>query len=112
VQLASIGDPVFISAKLPRQIDLSTPPDIGRFTERQERIDYFLSTIYCPCGMMGTSCAGHWNTLAACKLHGCGMPNVITKELGGWIDSGKDDSAIWKLLQDHYGPSVLAIHQN
>jgi len=106
------GDLVFISAKIPEVIDLDTPPDLGRKREKEERIDYFLSTIYCPCGMIGTSCAGHWNTLAACKLHACGMPNLMTKQLQKWIEGGKEDSEIFALLRSEHGRQVIAIHQN
>lgn len=106
------GDDVAIFTKLPEPASFETPPDLGRFTDRQERIDYFMSTIYCPCGMMGTSCAGHWNTLAACKLHGCGMPNLITKLIGNRIDEGQDDKAILAELVQRDGANILRLHQN
>ena len=106
------GDELALFAKLPDKINFDTPPDLGRFTDRQERIDYLLSTIYCPCGMMGDSCAGHWNTLAACKLHGCGMPNLISKLAGEWIGAGKSDEAILAELVQRYGKNVLKLHQN
>ncbi len=107
-----VGDAVSLLTKLPEKIDFDTPPDLGRFSGRQERIDYLLSTIYCPCGMLGTSCAGHWNTLAACKLHSCGMPNVFTKQIGERIDSGKSDEAILAELVQKNGPNILRVHQN
>ena len=106
------GEEVAIFLKLPEQTSFEMPPDLGRFAERQERIDYLLSTIYCPCGMMGDSCAGHWNTLAACKLHGCGMPNLITKLIGERIDAGKSDEAILVELVQRNGKNVLNLHQN
>ncbi|MEO8429837.1 MAG: hypothetical protein ABI651_22335, partial [Verrucomicrobiota bacterium] len=68
--------------------------------------------IYCPCGMMGDSCAGHWNTLAACKLHGCGMPNLITKLIGERIDAGQNDEAIFAELVQRNGKNILKLHQN
>jgi len=71
-----------------------------------------LSTLYCPCGMMGDSCAGHWNTLAACKLHGCGMPNLVAKKIGDWIDAGKGDAAIVAELVERNGRDMLRIHQD
>src|SRR5262249_42016844 len=55
------GEEVRIQMKIPGAIDYERPPDLDRFGERQDRIDYSLSTIYCSCGMIGTSCAGHWN---------------------------------------------------
>ena len=109
---ACAGQEVAVFAALPEKVDFELPPDLDRFKARQERIDYFLSTLYCPCGMMGDSCAGHWNTLAACKLHGCGMPNLISKEVGEWIDEGKSDSAILTKLVEQNGANVLKVHQN
>ncbi|MBI3877294.1 MAG: DUF3179 domain-containing protein [Verrucomicrobia bacterium] len=106
------GDEVAILGKLPDKIDFDAPPDLGRFIGRQERIDYFLSTIYCSCGMLGSSCAGHWNTLAACQLHGCGMPNLITKLVGERIDVGKTDEAILAELIERNGKNILKLHQN
>ena len=106
------GEEVRLLMKIPEAVDPEMPPDLGRFIERQERIDYFLSTVYCSCGMMGTSCAGHWNTLAACKLHGCGMPNLMTKLLGDWIDSGKNDGEIMEALIKREGKIALRPHQN
>ncbi len=107
-----LGDEVAIFGKLPDKVDFESPPDLGRFTGRQERIDYFLSTIYCSCGMLGSSCAGHWNTLAACQLHGCGMPNLITKLIGERIDAGKPDEAILAELIERNGRNILRLHQN
>ena len=106
------GDEVAILGKLPAKIEFESPPDLGRFSGRQERIDYFLSTIYCTCGMIGSSCAGHWNTLAACQLHGCGMPNLITKLVGERIDAGKSDAAILAELIERNGRTILKPHQN
>lgn len=106
------GGQVALFTKLPDRINFETPPDLGRFTDRQERIDYLLSTLYCPCGMMGDSCAGHWNTLAACKLHGCGMPNLISELAGKWIDAGKSDAAILAELVQRNGKNILTPHQN
>jgi len=105
------GQQVSIHIELPKSLDLEKPCDLGRFTERQRRIDFFLSSIYCTCGMMGTSCAGHWNTLAACKLHGCGMPDLITRLVGEWIDNGKNDQQVLAALLDREGPLLLKQHQ-
>ena len=61
--------------------------------------------------MLGTSCAGHWNTLAACQLHGCGMPSVMTKVIGDWIDAGKSDDEIMAGLVQRDGEKILHQHQ-
>jgi hypothetical protein len=110
--LLSPGESLAVFMKVPDRIDFDRPPDFGRFTGRQERIDYMVSTIYCPCGMMGDSCAGHWNTLAACKLHGCGMPNLVSKLVGEWIDAGKSDADILAALVQRYGKGLLKPHLN
>jgi hypothetical protein len=106
------GGATAVFALLPEKADLEMPPDLGRFTEEQARIDYLLSTLYCPCGMIGDSCAGHWNTLAACKLHGCGMPNLVSKQIGDWIEAGKSDAAIVAELVERNGRDMLRIHQD
>jgi hypothetical protein len=62
--------------------------------------------------MIGDSCAGHWNTLAACKLHGCGMPNLVSKQIGDWIEAGKSDAAIVAELVERNGRDMLRIHQD
>jgi len=49
------GQEVRVLMTMPKQIDLAAPPDLGRFTAKQDRIDWFLSSIYCTCGMMGDS---------------------------------------------------------
>ena len=104
------GERVHLVFPLPGGLDAETPPDLGRFTVRQERLDYFLSTIYCSCGMLGTSCAGHWNTLAACQLHGCGMPSVMTQLIGDWVDAGRSDQEILTALVQRDGKKILRQH--
>src|SRR5207249_2857058 len=52
------------------------PPDIDRpRATKQERIEWFLASIYCTCGVAGDRCTGHFYTLASCNPNGCGMPN-------------------------------------
>ena len=105
------GQEVRLQFALPPEIDWEKPMDLGRFPGRQARIDYFLSTVYCTCGMMGTACAGHWNTLAACKLHGCGMPDLVSRLVGPWIDAGRSDREILAALLQREGPWLLKQHQ-
>jgi len=105
-----VGDVLQITAKQVKNKPSELPPDLGRFKERQARIDYFLSTIYCACGMMGDSCAGHWNTLAACKIHGCGMPNVVTSLVEKSISEGRSDKEILQQLIAEHGKIILRQH--
>lgn len=105
------GDEIRVLAKTPKILDPMVPVDLGRFTTRQERTDYFLSSTYCTCGMMGTACAGHWNTLAACKIHGCGLPDLVTGLIHEWIAGGKTDAQILELLRQRHGELVLKQHR-
>lgn len=97
-------------AKLPKTLDPIMPPDLGRFTVRQDRIDYFLSTIYCTCELPADECAGHWNTLAACKAHDCSKLNQLTQVIGEWIDAGLTDPQILDALIKREGEQVLRQH--
>jgi hypothetical protein len=45
------GDEARLRPETPRHPDPDVPPDPGRFKERSDRIGWFLSTIYCTCGM-------------------------------------------------------------
>ena len=45
------GDEVRLRIKPPADLDPDLPPDLGRFTARNDRISWFLSTVYCTCGM-------------------------------------------------------------
>lgn len=45
------GTWVHLKMETPKDLDPDRPPDPGRFTERADRIAWFLSTIYCVCGM-------------------------------------------------------------
>ena len=44
-------DAVRLHMDRPTDLDPDLPPDLGRFTERADRIGWFLSTVYCTCGM-------------------------------------------------------------
>ena len=42
---------------------------------REERIEWFLASIYCTCRVGGDGCTGDFYTLASCNPNGCGKPN-------------------------------------
>jgi hypothetical protein len=86
------------------------PPDIGRRTDRHERIEWFLASIYCTCGVSGNVCTGHFYTLASCNPNGCGHPNYVRKEIGKMIDEGKTDEQIFEILLKEQGPKLLKPH--
>jgi hypothetical protein len=86
------------------------PPDIGRRTDRHERIEWFLASVYCTCGVSGNVCTGHFYTLASCNPNGCGHPNFMRKTIGKLIDDGKTDEQIFEILLKDQGPTLLRPH--
>lgn len=86
------------------------PPDMGRPRSRQERIDWFLASVYCTCGVRGDTCTGHFYTLASCNPNGCGMPNQMRKRVAALIDKGHSDRAIFDALLKEQGPGLLQPH--
>ena len=93
------------------EVDSATlPPDIGRPRSRPERIEWFLASIYCTCGVANDTCTGHFYTLASCNPNGCGHPNMIRKEIGEKIDKGLSDKQIFEDLLKEQGPGLLRQH--
>jgi hypothetical protein len=86
------------------------PPDLGRPRSREERIEWFLSSIYCTCAVKNDTCTGHFYTLASCNPNGCGMPNAVRKTIGGLIDQGLSDQQIFEALLKEQGPDLLRPH--
>src|SRR5262249_52267349 len=43
------------------------PPDLDRPRSKGERVDWFLASVYCTCGIKGDGCTGHFYTLASCN---------------------------------------------
>jgi hypothetical protein len=90
--------------------DSKYPPDMGRARGRQERIDWFLASVYCTCGVRGDVCTGHFYTLASCNPNGCGMPNEMRKKVASLIDKGHSDKEIFDRLLKEQGPGLLQPH--
>ena len=86
------------------------PPDIGRPRPRQERIDWFLASVYCTCGVRGDTCTGHFYTLSSCNPNGCGQPNLMRKRLAALVDRGLSDRQIFEKLLAQEGPGLLQPH--
>ncbi len=86
------------------------PPDIGRERTKAERIEWFLASTYCTCGVSKDICTGHYYTLACCNPNGCGMPNFRRDELAKLIDQGKTDRQIFDELLKDAGPLLLRPH--
>jgi hypothetical protein len=86
------------------------PPDSDVPRPRAERIEWFLASVYCTCGVRGNTCTGHFYTLSSCNPNGCGQPNAVRKQIGALIDKGLTDRQIFdKLLADH-GPGLTQPH--
>jgi hypothetical protein len=86
------------------------PPDLGRPRSKPERIEWFLASIYCACGIRPDTCTGHFYTLASCNPNGCGLPNAMRGFLAKMIDQGLTDRQILDQLVDSYGPFLLRPH--
>ena len=77
---------------------------------KEERIEWFLASTYCSCKIAGDRCTGMFYTLASCNVNACGMPNKIRSQVGGMIDEGLKDEAIWKKLRELRGSNVMQPH--
>ncbi len=86
------------------------PPDLDRPRTKAERIEWFLASIYCPCGVSGDTCTGDFYTLASCNPNACGMPQFIRQVIAGKIDKGLTDRQIFDELVKEQGPNLLRQH--
>ncbi len=86
------------------------PPDIDRPRSKPERIEWFLASIYCSCGVGHDICTGHFYTLASCNPNGCGLPSKTRAELAKLIDQGLTDRQIYDELANKYGPALAKPH--
>jgi hypothetical protein len=95
----------------PEEIDTARlPPDLDRPRTKQERIEWFLASIYCTCQVKGDRCTGHFYSLASCNPNGCGMPNHMRRVLAEKIDRGLSDQQIFTELLEEHGPTLLRPH--
>jgi len=79
------------------------PPDIDRPCSKDERIEWFLASIYCTCPIGNDICTGDFYTLASCNPNGCGMPNATRRVIAQKIDAGKSNREIFdELLQQRH----------
>src|SRR5262249_47780645 len=86
------------------------PPDLDRPRTKEERVEWFLASIYCTCKISGDGCTGHFYTLASCNVNGCGMPNHMRRIVAGKIDKGLTDKQIFEELLKEQGPDLLRPH--
>jgi hypothetical protein len=90
--------------------DSPLPPDLDRARSKEERLEWFLSSIYCTCKVPGDRCTGMFYTLASCNPNGCGMPNGMRSLIGRKIDKGMTDRQIFEALLRDYGPELSSPH--
>ena len=86
------------------------PPDIDRPKTKEERLDWFLASIYCTCGVKGNICTGHFYTLASCNVNGCGAPRATRGELARLIDQGLSNRQIFERLHKERGADMARSH--
>jgi hypothetical protein len=97
--------------KPPSDVHASTlPPDIGRRQDKTERIEWFLQTMYCTCGIAGDRCTGMFYTLASCNVNACGGPKEWRGVLAEQIDMGKSDREIFEYFRESRGRDFWRPH--
>jgi hypothetical protein len=110
-ELAELSLGQRLALKVPAPAAEVLPPDVDRpRVNRQERIDWFLASIYCTCQIGGDGCTGHFYTLASCNPNACGMPNMMRKQIGEKIDQGLTDRQIYEELIKEKGPQLTKPH--
>ena len=106
----AFGQPVRVLIDRPTLLDAGSPPDVGRFNDREARLNWLLSSVYCTCGNRGDVCAGHFFTLAACNNLTCGLPAQTRRTVGKMIDDGLSDAKILERLHEERGPLLYRQH--
>ncbi|HEY1859634.1 MAG TPA: hypothetical protein VGG61_04730, partial [Gemmataceae bacterium] len=95
----------------PEEVDTAIlPPDLDQKRTKEERLDWFLSTIYCSCKVGGDGCTGMFYTLESCNPNACGMPRHMRQVLAEKIDKGMTDKQILEELLKESGPELLRPH--
>ena len=96
---------------LSKEVDDSPyPTDLDRPRTKAERVEWFLASMYCVCGVGSDICTGDFYTLASCNPNGCGAPNQTRKEIGKLLDEGKTDKQIWDALVKDRGQEMTRPH--
>ena len=90
--------------------DSPYPPDLDRERTREERLEWFLSSIYCTCPVKGDRCTGMFYTLMACNPNACGTPSAMKKNIANKIDKGMTDRQIFEEMLKTYGPLLTRPH--
>jgi hypothetical protein len=105
-----IGQRVYLKMTAPEVEDSPYPPDLGRPRSTEERVEWFLASTYCVCGVQKDTCTGQFYTLASCNPNACGTPNAIRKVIRQRIEEGKSDKEIWDQLTKDCCPLAFKPH--
>lgn len=86
------------------------PPGIGRSRSTMERVEWFLASMYCVCGVGKDTCTGMFYTLASCNPNGCGAPDATRTQIKAMIEKGMPDREIWDAMAKERGSSMARPH--
>ena len=79
----------------------------GAAAHPEERIEWFLSSIYCTCRCQGRRLHRPLLFPGECNPNGCAMPG---RRLASLIDQGLNDKQIFEALIKEHGPDLLRPH--
>jgi hypothetical protein len=108
----TVGERVAFRLAAPPAEDDPLPAGLGQARSKPERVEWLVSSVYCPC-TMHDGCAGHFFTVAACNSgpsDPCGLAKRIRAEVAERIDKGRTDREIIEELLKGRGPKLLRPH--
>jgi hypothetical protein len=108
----TVGQRVRLKMAAP-SLDVETsplPPDLDQPRSKDERVEWFLASIYCTCKINEDTCTGMFYTLASCNPNGCGMPNHMRQVFKEKIDKGLTDKQIFEEQLKADGPKLIRPH--
>ncbi|CAN5591245.1 hypothetical protein BH11PLA2_BH11PLA2_52780 [soil metagenome] len=107
----TVGQRLQLKMKTPPEADRSPYPlDIHKKRTPPERVEWFLASTYCVCGVGKDICTGMFYTLASCNPNGCGAPQATREEIQKMIDRGLTDPQIWDAMLKEHGPLMTRPH--
>ncbi len=108
----TIGERLSLKMKPPTSAieESPLPPDVDRPRSTEQRVEWFLASIYCTCKVGNDTCTGHYYTLASCNPNGCGMPGMMRKKVAEKIARGQTDRQIFEDLLREQGPLLIRPH--
>ena len=107
------GQRIHLKVPAPPEKFQSSPRPTGlnhTRTDLNQRIEWFLATLYCPCGIAGDRCTGMYFTLSACNPNTCGGPDSMREVLAAKMEKGLTDREIFEQLAKDKGRDVWWPH--